>query len=341
MRETLSQAQPHKTISPDEARQSKALPPDFGQPAGWMWECDATGKVVFCSPEIEAGLGISAESFTGQGLFTFLLSEQSIAALAFWQENRSYPSEFDIEYTNQDGSPVEARVSFLGERKAEDGDVVILGFTLITAAAIEQAVTPEETKAEGTPQNLVASAVPIIKSLLQYLISHTPAVQKAKNHDIVTHFSQTMEDDLSGEKVKTEMLFGKRIAKYPQIETRRIEQRLEWGEKLDFTPEESKFVEESKCAPSSFRGKLRMQFAADTIQRSKKFWIGVTISSVGDQPAKISIASQDEEIAATIYSTEQLIDEPTILLPVLLQAVKSPNREEEIWVKGKDFLIPA
>ncbi len=341
MREKSYQNRLDNLLSPDQPAQTDAAVLDSEQPAGWMWECDAQGSISFCSLEIETALGFLPDDFVGQNLFTFRLSSSSIETLAQALETREFPKEVTVEYQRQDGKPQPARLFFLGERRDENGNLILLGFTLSLETSAQVPVVEIEATPAMTNLKMVNIAAPIIKSLLQHLMKHTPAIQHASKSQVVSFTSQTVEEDRTGSAGRIEMLFGKRVVTYPQIEILKFEQRLEWGEKLDFTPEEQELVREMKYAPTSLRGKLRMQFTPAAVQRAKKSWIGVTITAVGEKPAQLSITSMDEQASATIYNIQQFLEEPTNLIPGLQQAAEQPILVDETWHKGIDYLIPA
>lgn len=71
--------------------------------AGWSWECNAQGRFIACSPEVETLLGIPADEFLDKPLTRFRLTPQSSARVKSALESGIFPLEIPAEYETRDG----------------------------------------------------------------------------------------------------------------------------------------------------------------------------------------------------------------------------------------------
>jgi PAS domain-containing protein len=72
--------------------------PDSKKIYGWVWECDAQGNYIFCSPEVKEALGFCSDNFIGQPLTRFALQNSSAELLKRALNSKRHPLEIDLEY---------------------------------------------------------------------------------------------------------------------------------------------------------------------------------------------------------------------------------------------------
>jgi len=79
--------------------------PDQSLP-GWTWECDSSGKIIACSPEVEEVLGFRLDDIIGQPLASFALPPDSSSVLLSVLKRNQFPAELDLQYRSRDGAPI-------------------------------------------------------------------------------------------------------------------------------------------------------------------------------------------------------------------------------------------
>ena len=92
--------------------------PDQSLP-GWTWECDSSGKIATCSPEVEEVLGFRPGDLIGQPLAGFALHPESSSVLLSILERSQFPSELDVQYISRDGALIPVSLHIFDISKAE------------------------------------------------------------------------------------------------------------------------------------------------------------------------------------------------------------------------------
>ena len=80
---------------------------------GWTWECDPDGNYIFCSPEVEAVLGINAEDFLGKSLTHFRLTPRSTENLETIIKRGIFPLQAQIDFYAQNEEIVPVTIHIL------------------------------------------------------------------------------------------------------------------------------------------------------------------------------------------------------------------------------------
>lgn len=92
---------------PEEKTESQELEQSSKELLGWRWECDASGKFIYCGEEVYSVLGISTDRFVGRLLTRFQLSPASIDLLdeiMVTADGEGRPVDVDVDYLNNRGS---------------------------------------------------------------------------------------------------------------------------------------------------------------------------------------------------------------------------------------------
>ena len=107
---------------------------------GWIWECDAYGRYLTCSPEVEQALGVDPADFIGESLTTFQLTGETPSGFQSQLEQHPTQGEFSVIYHNPHGKKIPARIHYFSTSNEKGQFNGWRGFTQIlqddsTAAA--------------------------------------------------------------------------------------------------------------------------------------------------------------------------------------------------------------
>ncbi len=80
---------------------------------GWFWECDGDGRYTWCSPEVEACLGFSADSFTGKLLDVYAIQPDAGVRLRNLIQQNGHPVEMEAPFRTNSGEWISARVQVM------------------------------------------------------------------------------------------------------------------------------------------------------------------------------------------------------------------------------------
>lgn len=79
---------------------------------GWVWECDADGRYLTCSPEVEQALGVDPAELIGESLTTFQLAGETPGEFQSQLEQHPTQGEFVVTYRNPHGKEIPARIRY-------------------------------------------------------------------------------------------------------------------------------------------------------------------------------------------------------------------------------------
>jgi len=87
---------------------------------GWTWECDSSGKIITCSPEVEEVLGFRLDDIIGQPLASFALPPDSSLVLLSVLNRNQFPAELDLQYRSRDGALIPVSLHIFDISNAEN-----------------------------------------------------------------------------------------------------------------------------------------------------------------------------------------------------------------------------
>ena len=85
-------------------------------PAGWSWECDGKGTLIYCSGEIEQILGYTVEEAIGQSIAEFALDQGTSNELKRAVELKDFGNGVDVDFITVDGNPINGRLNLLNNQ---------------------------------------------------------------------------------------------------------------------------------------------------------------------------------------------------------------------------------
>lgn len=101
---------------------------------GWVWECDAEGTLIWCSPEVERALGHDAEVLVGKKVFEVGLTEESAERLRSKMAATPWVENLRLQGNHKNGDPLSlivnavVRITPDGERIGYRGVTQIVFF---------------------------------------------------------------------------------------------------------------------------------------------------------------------------------------------------------------------
>ncbi len=108
---------------------------------GWFWECDGDGRYTWCSPEVDACLGLPADLFTGKLLDVYAIQPEAGVRLRNLIQQNGHPVEMEAPFWSKGEEWVQVRVQVVvkpsgnGHREGWRGICQVLGAEESAAAS--------------------------------------------------------------------------------------------------------------------------------------------------------------------------------------------------------------
>ncbi|MBE0411379.1 MAG: PAS domain-containing protein [Anaerolineales bacterium] len=197
-----------------------------------------------------------------------------------------------------------------------------------------------ETKAEQKQGVLkVQIASEIIVNCLEKLRANSPVIQNSPLSRVIVNDREEFRIDRTKEPWINESIAGKVVHAYPKVLVREIEHRLEWGDKFDFTDEESTFVSRFRLRSSGVQGILRNWISPKSILKCDYAWVLIIILDVQGKEQSISLNYSQEGKKSEIWGINDVIGEPELVFHAIEKAINNPQKVRETFYRGGNYLL--
>lgn len=187
------------------------------------------------------------------------------------------------------------------------------------------------------PRHTIASQK--IKSILENLCQDSTVIKDFEFSQVVSGQKEELREDRSKKPRIIGKLAGKEIHSYPKILIHEIEHRLEWGHKLDLTPEEADYLVSHKYRPSGLAGFLQRRSAPREILKQDKFWISVHLVVETGKSRRIWVNNADQSNENILIDMDDFLQDPKIIIPQLVEALDAPHHAQNALRIDEDYFI--
>lgn len=327
---------------------------------GWVWECDGTGRFTACSPEVEAVLGIPAEDFIGQPLSVFRLHDPLVGSLNLSLRSGKYPSEVFLYYLSKRGGMVPVALTILGTAPDDEETMGWRGFTQVVEIP-EEAIEPLQIhEAVQSPTNGKAPAEEFlaggrlvekekrvtqkaagekIMEILENIRQSFPEVNNFPFSRITLDEKFELREDRSQKPSTIGSMAGRHIYIYPKILAKGVEYKLEWGEKLDFTEDEKKYLLTNKSSQAGVLGNLQRRMAPQKILRCDMQWISIIFMDESEETRWLRVSYPKAQAGQATFGLDEFLKNPKLIYAELIIAINNPWKTRQVYKAGVDYLV--